>query len=55
MYHAADRTAIVTDIITESWRGYVWQVIHSTRWGEIVAKGKYLIAALVKEKKKSGC
>lgn len=36
-------------------RGYVWQVIHSTRWGEIVAKGKYLIAALVKEKKKSGC
>lgn len=32
-------------------RGYVWQVIHSTRWGEIVAKGKYLIAALVKEKK----
>ena len=35
-------------------KGYVWQVIHNTRWSEIVAKGKYLIAALVKEKKKTG-
>ena len=35
-------------------KGYVWQVIHITRWSEIVAKGKYLIAALVKEKKKTG-
>lgn len=34
-------------------KGYVWQVIHSTRWSDIVAKGKYLIAALVKEKKKN--
>ena len=34
-------------------KGYVWQVIHNTRWSEIVAKGKYLIAALVKEKKKT--
>ena len=33
-------------------RGYVWQVIHGTRWSEVAAKGKYLIAALVKEKKK---
>lgn len=32
-------------------KGYVWQVIHSTRWSDIVAKGKYLIAALVKEKR----
>lgn len=35
-------------------KGYVWQVIHSTRWNEIAAKGKYLIAALAKEKKKTG-
>lgn len=35
-------------------KGYVWQVIHSTRWSEIIAKGKYLIAVLVKEKKKAG-
>lgn len=33
-------------------RGYVWQVIHGTRWSEVAAKGKYLIAALVKERKK---
>ncbi len=33
-------------------KGYVWQVIHNTRWSDIIAKGKYLIAALVKEKKK---
>ena len=35
-------------------RGYVWQVIHSTRWGEVIAKGKYLVSALVKERKKTG-
>lgn len=35
-------------------KGYVWQVIHSTRWSEIVAKGKYLVAALAKEKRKAG-
>lgn len=33
-------------------KGYVWQVIHATRWGEVAAKGKYLIAALVKERKR---
>ena len=35
-------------------RGYVWQVIHSTRWGEVIAKGKYMVSALVKERKKTG-
>ena len=34
-------------------KGYVWQVIHSTRWNEIVVKGKYLVAALAKEKRKA--
>lgn len=33
-------------------KGYVWQVIHATRWGEVAAKGKYLIAALVKDRKR---
>lgn len=35
-------------------KGYVWQVIHSTRWAEVVAKGKYLVVALAKEKRKAG-
>lgn len=33
-------------------KGYVWQVIHATRWSEVAAKGKYLIAALVKDRKR---
>lgn len=35
-------------------RGYVWKVIHYTPWKNVAAKGRYLIAALVKEKKKNG-
>ena len=34
--------------------GHVWKVIHGTRWKEISARGKYLIAALAKEKRKDG-
>lgn len=30
--------------------GHVWKVLHSTRWKDINARGKYLIAALTKEK-----
>lgn len=30
--------------------GHVWKVLHSTRWKDINARGKYLIAALAKEK-----
>lgn len=31
--------------------GHVWKVLHSTRWKDINARGKYLIAALAKEKR----
>lgn len=31
--------------------GHVWKVLHSTRWKDINARGKYLIAALTKEKR----
>lgn len=30
---------------------HVWKVLHSTRWKDINARGKYLIAALAKEKR----
>ncbi len=30
--------------------GHVWKVLHSTRWKDINARGKYLIATLTKEK-----
>ena len=31
--------------------GHVWKVIHGTRWKEVSARGKYLIAALAKERR----
>lgn len=31
--------------------GHVWKVLHSTRWKDINARGKHLIAALAKEKR----
>lgn len=31
--------------------GHVWKVLHSTRWKDINARGKYLIAALAKGKR----
>lgn len=32
-------------------KGYVWKVIHSTHWSQIFAKGKFLVAALAKERR----
>ena len=34
--------------------GYVFKIISSTRWSTVLAKGKYVIAALRKEKTRNG-
>ncbi|MEQ3234272.1 hypothetical protein AAA231_08945, partial [Bacteroides cellulosilyticus] len=34
--------------------GYVFKIISSTRWSTVLAKGKYVIAALRKEKTGNG-